>query len=127
MEKIIEFLKYIANGKIVFCTIQIIFLLLWINAERIEKGWFTKKDNLKKVVTRGEKSIEKFYLTYVVTSLIVIEIISNAKFLGDYKVTFMILNLLILTRLSFFNSWYRNKIIGFSVKTTNKREFDNRE
>jgi len=119
MEAVIDFFVCIGKDEIIFLFIQIFFVVIWIYAEIIE---LTARGGV--VVTRGKESVEHFFLFYGITSLIVIEVISATDFLSGYKVVIMGLNLLILTRLSFFVSWYRNKIMGFLVKVSNKREFE---
>jgi hypothetical protein len=73
-------------------------------------------------VKRGEKSWNYFYLAYGVLSVIVIQIISLSDFGKGCKVFIVFVDLGTLLYLAFFNSWFRNKIIGFIVKSQTKEE-----
>lgn len=73
-------------------------------------------------VKRGEKSWSYFYLAYGILSVIVIEIISVSDFAKGYKIFIVFVDLGALLYLTFFNSWFRNKIIGFIVKSQTKEE-----
>ena len=123
MNNFFEGLICVSNGKFVFAILQTIFVLLWINAERIEKKWFIRKSGVSATVKRGEPSIKIFFAVYAITSLIAIELISVADFLNDHQFTLMVINLTILTRLSFYNSWFRNKIVGLYMRMSAKEEF----
>lgn len=73
-------------------------------------------------VKRGEKGWNYLYLAYGVLSVIVIQIISLSDFGKGYKVAIALVDLCTLLYLTFFDSWFRNKIIGFIVKSQNKEE-----
>jgi hypothetical protein len=73
-------------------------------------------------VKRGEKSWNYFYIAYGILSVIVIQIISVSDFAKGCKVFIVFVDLGTLLYLAFFNSWFRNKIIGFIVKSQTKEE-----
>ncbi|MCD6295511.1 MAG: hypothetical protein J7M20_11490 [Deltaproteobacteria bacterium] len=73
-------------------------------------------------VKRGEKSWNYFYLAYGILSVIIIQIISLSDFGKGCKVFIVFVDLGTLLYLAFFNSWFRNKIIGFIVKSQTKEE-----
>ena len=73
-------------------------------------------------VNRGEKSWNYFYLVYGVLSVIAIPVISLSEFGKGYKVSIALIDLGTLLYLALFNSWFRNKIIGFVVKSQTKEE-----
>lgn len=73
-------------------------------------------------VKRGEKSWNYFYLAYGILSVIITQIISLSDFGKGCKVFIVFVDLGTLLYLTFFNSWFRNKIIGFIVKSQTKEE-----
>jgi hypothetical protein len=73
-------------------------------------------------VKRGEKSWDHFYLAYGILSVIVTQIISLSECGKGYKVFITFVDLGTLLYLAFFNSWFRNKIIGFIVASQTKEE-----
>lgn len=74
------------------------------------------------VVKRGQEGWAYFGLVYGIVSLILIEIINSSSALMEYKVILILLNLSIALYLCFFNSWFRNKIVGFIERSKNKAE-----
>jgi len=73
-------------------------------------------------VKRGAKGWNYFYLAYGILSVIVVQIISVSDFAKGCKVFIVFVDLGTLLYLAFFNSWFRNKIIGFIVKSQTKEE-----
>lgn len=71
---------------------------------------------------RGEKSWSYFPLAYGILSVVVTQINSISEFAKGYKVLITVADLAILLYLSFFNSWFRNKTIGFINKSKLKDE-----
>jgi hypothetical protein len=84
-------------------------------------GSYRMKNDLGRV-KRGEKSWNYFYLAYGVLSVIVIQVIGLSEFGKGYKVFMALVDVGTLLYLGFFNSWFRNKIIGFVVKSQTKEE-----
>lgn len=123
MSNVIDNILRFVCDEVFFIILQLSFLLLWLNAERIEKGWFIKKAGIGIKVKRGEETFKHFEVVFGFTSLVMIEIIAAAQFLNGFKVVLMFINIAILVRLSFFNSWYRNKIVGLIVRAKKKEEF----
>lgn len=73
-------------------------------------------------VARGEKSWNYFYLAYGILSLFVTQIISLSECGKGYKVFITLVDLGTLLYLAFFNSWFRNKIIGLIAVSQTKKE-----
>lgn len=73
-------------------------------------------------VKRGDKSWNHFYLAYGILSVIVTQIISISEFGKGYKVLITVVDLALLLYLTFFNSWFRNKTIGFIIVSQSKEE-----
>ena len=111
-------LKYILSDSIVFVVLHLGLLVLVFCAIWGERKM--KRDMAP--VKRGKKSWNHFYLAYGILSVVVTQIISISEFGKGYKVLITVVDLAILLYLAFFNSWFRNKIIGFVVKSRTKEE-----
>jgi hypothetical protein len=64
-------------------------------------------------VIRGDTSWQYIFMTWIILSLIIVNVISSANILIGYKTFITIINLAFLVYLVFMNSWFRNKIVGF--------------
>jgi hypothetical protein len=111
-------LKYILSDSIVFAVLHLGLLALVFCAIRGERKM--KRDMAS--VKRGEESWNHFYLAYGILSVVVTQIISISEFGKGYKVLITVVDLAILLYLAIFNSWFRNKTIGFIVASKNKEE-----
>jgi len=63
-------------------------------------------------VKRGEKSLSSL-LSFFGMSIIIISIVNSSEIIINYKVVISIANVAVITYLNFFNSYFRNKIIGW--------------
>jgi hypothetical protein len=117
-----RYITFILSDKIIFPAFEISFFLLFFYAFLREKGFFINKSRSKLSVTRGKESWNNFYLTFGIASIILIQVINSANSLRNYKTIISIINLIILVYLTFFNSWVRNKIIGFIINSQKKVE-----
>ncbi|HAV77049.1 MAG TPA: hypothetical protein DCX53_06830 [Anaerolineae bacterium] len=115
-------LTALLNDKVMFSVLQIMFVVLLFFGLIKEAGWFRRKSNLAISVKRGEKSWNYFHLFYGFMLLIIIEIISFTDAFTGYKTFIGLVDIAILTYLSFFNGWFRNKIMGFIVASQRKDE-----
>jgi uncharacterized protein (DUF58 family) len=67
-------------------------------------------------VTRGETSLTFLYVAYGIVTVIYALVIQVAESAHGYKVLLMALDYAALTYVCFFNSWARNKLIGFYIR-----------
>lgn len=114
----IEIITSLTQDKIIFWAIQALIVslsLLGVLNEILNK-------RSGRAVKRGEKGNTVFYIFYGIISVILLQIVSITKEAEGYKVFFIILDLLLVLYLCFFNSWSRNKIIGIYGKFENKIE-----
>jgi Na+/alanine symporter len=74
------------------------------------------------ITKRSEKSWNYFPIAYGIFSAIFIAIISFSDLNIVCKVFTIFIDVGTLLYLTFFNSWFRNKIITFIVKSLNKEE-----
>lgn len=112
----------IISDKVIFPLFEVAFLLLFIYAFFYEKASFKKKGNLKVDVKRSKDTWENFPLAFGIVSIVLMQIINSADALYGYKTFISIVNLLMLIYLSFFNGWFRNKVIGLIIRSQNKIE-----
>ena len=111
-------LKCIFSDSIVFVALHVGLLALFIYS--IWGEWKMKRDMAS--IKRGEKSWNHFYLAYGILSVVVTQIISISECGKGYKVLITVVDLAILLYLAFFNSWFRNKTIGFIMASQSKEE-----
>lgn len=71
-----------------------------------------RRTGIVAVVTRGDKSMSFLYVFYGVATVVYTLITQVAEAATGYKVVIVTADYLALTYLCFFNSWFRNKLIG---------------
>lgn len=106
------------SDKTIFPLLHLALLVLLLYA--LFREYQMRRDNSK--VKRGDKSLGYFSLAYGILSVIIIQIISISEWGKGYKVIITTIDLGILMYLTFFNSWFRNKTIGFVVASKNKED-----
>ncbi len=119
---VMKYIIFILSDKVIFPVFEISFFLLFFYAFLREKGFFINKSGVKLSVKRGKESWNNFYLTFGIASIILIQVINSSNSLRDYKTIISIINLIVLVYLTFFNGWFRNKIIAFISNSQNKVE-----
>jgi len=122
MNKALSTLKLLISDKVIFPAFEGLFFSLFLYAVAKEIGWFKKKTRVVPIVKRGEKSWNYFYLAFGIISIILMQVINSSEALKGYKTFISLTNLLMLLYLAFFNSWFRNKIIGIINKSKTKEE-----
>jgi len=108
----------IFSDSVIFVILHIGLLFLVIYAFIGERKM--KRDIVS--VKGSEKRWNHFYLAYGILSVVVTQIISISEFGKGYKVLITVIDLGVLLYLAFFNSWFRNKTIGFIVASQTKEE-----
>ena len=109
---------YIFSDSVVFIALHVGLVALVIYS--VWGEWKMKRDIAS--VKRGGKSWNHFYLAYGILSVVVTQIISISEFGKGYKVMITVIDLATLLYLAFFNSWFRNKTIGFINASQTKEE-----
>lgn len=113
-----DWIQCIFHDSVVFVVLHIGLLALVVYAMWGERKMKCDMASVK----RGQKSWDYFNLTYGILSVVVIQIISISDFGSGYKVFISIFDLGVLFYLAFFNSWFRNKTIGFIVASQIKED-----
>lgn len=80
------------------------------------------RDKLEVKIKRGEKSWNYFVISYAILLTLVIAIVSVLEIRWFHKVPLILIGMLFLFRLCFFNNWFRNKIVGIMSKSQEKIE-----
>lgn len=73
-------------------------------------------------VKRGEQSQVYFLSAFTILQTTGIAIVSVIDFPTIYKIITLVVLVFSLTHVCFFNTWFRNKIIGFFNKVSQKEE-----
>ena len=115
---VIDWIQCILSDVVIFTALHVVFIILLFYA--IYGEWKMKNDISS--VKRGQKSWDHFNLGYGILSVVVIQLISISEVGKEYKVFISVVDLGILFYLTFFNSWFRNKMIGIVVASKNKEE-----
>jgi len=110
------------SDQVVFPLLQLYLVFVFVYAFAKESRWFRKKSNLSLAVKRGEKSWDYFHVAYGIALLILVEVVGSTEALTGHKTLISVVDIVILTYLAFFNSWFRNKIMGFIVASQKKEE-----
>jgi hypothetical protein len=120
--QVMHIITALLSDVVIFSLLQLYLIAVFIYAIRMEAGWFRKRSNLIMTVKRGEKSWDYFNIAYGVALLILVEIIGSTEAFVGYKTAITIIDVVMLTYLAFFNSWFRNKIMEFVVNSQLKEE-----
>lgn len=80
------------------------------------------KNGIEATVTRGEKSWSHLNLMYGILSISILEVNNNTTALNGYISIINVADLSLLFYLCFFNSYFRNKIIGVISSSQQKEE-----
>lgn len=110
--------QFIISDMVMILSLHLGLLIIFLSA--ILGSYRMKRDGAS--TKRGEKSWNYLTLFYGGLYAIVIQVISLSEFGKGYKVFITLMDLGILLYLVFFDSWFRNKIIGFVVKSQTKEE-----
>lgn len=109
--------KLIFNDYNVLLAIELIILFL------VFYGWIKEGSRSFGKVKRGQESWNNLYLAYGIILVIINQIIDTSDEFKGYKVAIMLFNSIAILYLCFYNSWFRNKLIGFFIKSKDKEEF----
>ncbi len=115
---LIETARWVLRDGIILPAFELILFLVFMYS--LYKDVSSRGSGL--VVKRGQESWAYFGLVNGIVSLILIEIINSSSALTEYKVILILLNLSIALYLCFFNSWFRNQIVGFIERSKSKAE-----
>lgn len=116
------YLGILLCDQIIFPLFEVFLLVVFLYAIAKEHRWFMKSTGAMLTVKRGEKSWSYFNLAYGIASVVLLQVINVSEALKGYKTIISLANLFMLFYLAFFNSWFRNKVIGFIIKSQEKGE-----
>lgn len=110
------------NDCYTFWIFEFLFVALLLQGVISDLGWFRRRSGIKIALTRGYESWSYFAFAYGTTAVVILEIINTTKAAEGYKTILTIADMLILLYLCFYNSWFRNHIVGIVSKSKNKIE-----
>lgn len=112
-------IRFLLSDKVIFpffeLTLFIVFIYAWLVDNVLP--------NRRGAVQRGKEGrgiIVK--VASAIISALVLEVINNTDVWKEYKVIVILTNLAILAYLCFFNSWFRNELVGLYIKFEKKVE-----
>ena len=129
--KALLLMRVVSSDRIFFFAFEVAFWVLVISAYFKEKQFGRRlrrkifgPPGLEATlsVKRGEESWNGFILAYGVASVIFAEVISSTSAFPNHKTILMVSNLSALLYLSFFNGWFRNRILGLILKAKTVEE-----
>lgn len=111
----INLIKFFSD-KYMFPLIQVFLVVLTVFA--LIKVIPQQGANLS--VERGPQSMALFYGFYAATSglLVAICLSTDVKIAKDYRIFWSLLDVLIILHLCLYNSWFRNKLLGWAYYLT---------
>ena len=101
--------------------IQVALVLLVIYA--IFRQWVARRreargmNGVDATVIRGEIGWSHLNLAHGIASILLIQVISVSESFKGHKVALSIADLGILIYLFFYNGWFRNKVMGYIIKS----------
>ena len=113
-----SYLTYLVSDCVLFPIFQLIYISIFLFALITD----FRNRNSGTAVTRGEVSWQYLYLFYGFTSVVLLQLINTTEAFKGYKTLITLVNLLVLFYLCFYNSWFRNKIVGLISKSKQKTE-----
>ncbi len=121
MSAALSILKTIASDGVILITFEFLFLGLFVYALRIR--WVIKRrTGAIAIITRGEESWQKLYIAFGIASLVILQLVNLSEFGRGYKVIISIIDLVCLVYLTFYNAWFRDKIIAIISKSKDMKE-----
>ncbi|HAF21428.1 MAG TPA: hypothetical protein DCK93_00715 [Blastocatellia bacterium] len=118
-------IRLVSSDRIFFFAFEIAFWLFVIAAYLKEKQFGRRlrrkifgPPGLEATlsVKRGEESWNAFILAYGIASVVFTEVIGSTSAFPNHKTILMVSNLGALLYLSFFNGWFRNRVLGLILK-----------
>jgi hypothetical protein len=106
------------DDDIMFALLQLAGIVLLLVAMLIDLH--TRGSGI--VVRRGKRAWDYLSLAYGFALLIILEIVSLTEAFPHHKTSIALLDIAAVTYLVFFNSWFRNKLLGFLVASETKEE-----
>jgi len=97
-------------------------MLLFIGALAFFKDRFRRRRMIGLVVRRGDQSRTKIHLAYGFVSVMMLQVINSTQAWKSHKTIISIVDLTLLLYLSYWNTWYRNKVIGLTSGWERKAE-----
>ena len=111
-----QFLQCLLQDSITFFLLQICLVLIYLFAYTKEKI----SGGIR--VTRSEEAQNFLYIAYGIISVIWLQIINSSEAYKGYKVFYSALDSILILYLCLFNSWSRNKLMGYYIKFKTKVE-----
>ncbi len=125
MDDTLKYLIFLTHDQIVFWLLQIILLLIFLYACIYPKyiAYRNERGGVNFTTTREEKSL-KYLRNFAsgFTSIILAVMISIADVAYGHKVFIFLLDIIIVLYLSYYNDWFRNKLIGIYSRIEQKEE-----
>lgn len=119
MELILENIYLYSSDKYLSPIVQGTYVLFVLYAfYRDIKPTIVRKNSTSGSVKRGANSMAKFYTTYVALAFLIVLITLNVKSAENHKLLFVIINIVSLAYLCFWNKWFRNKLLGLIMKSS---------
>ncbi len=125
LQEALSLARYVSSDRIFFFVFEIAFWILVIAAYFKEKQFGRRlrrrvfgPPGLEATlsVKRGDESWNAFILAYGIASIIFTEVIASTSAFPNHKTILMVSNLGALLYLSFFNGWFRNRVLGLILK-----------
>lgn len=82
----------------------------------------TRKDEAQAGIKRGSKAMAIFYGAFSASTATLIAIPLSVEVAKGFRIPLVLLNTAIPAYLCFFSAWFRNEMVGFSIKVAENVE-----
>jgi len=114
---ILDEISYWALDAVLFPTLQVALVLLVIYSV-VRSRWMISGGELSAQVNRSSASMAVFYGAYAAISGVATALCLNVDMAANYRVLFVILDLVLIAYLCLGSNWFRNKLIGWADSLT---------
>lgn len=114
---ILDGISYWASDAVLFPAFQLALVLLVIYSV-VQSRWMIRGGGLSAQVIRSPPSMAVFYGAYVALSSVATALCLQVEMASNYRVLFVLLDLVLIAYLCLGSNWFRNKLIGWSISLT---------
>lgn len=114
---ILNEISYWASDAVLFPALQLALVLLVIYS-MARSRWMISGGGLSAQVTRSPASMAVFYGAYAALSGVATALCLQLDMVANYRVLFVVLDLVLIAYLCLGSNWFRNKLIGWANSLT---------
>ena len=114
---ILNEISHWASDAVLFPALQLVLVLLVIYSV-VRSRWMISGGGFSAKVTRSPTSMAIFYGAYAALSGVATALCLRVDMAANYRVLFVVLELVLIAYLCLGSNWFRNKLIGWANSLT---------